>query len=351
MFKRLLNRQRADAGVPVGVLIVHGIGTREVGYSEHFRKKLKKVLKQRFGLSEAHCVCYEEVFWAANTKSLQSEYQLNNLVYRPELERVRLRKFVVESLADAASYQNLKPDASDPERESTYERITADIRTSMANLAAKVDAVNSPLVVVAHSFGGWVMSCYIDDVQKAVRRAREQDPNANLDFLRRHNSPFERFDTLGGVVTIGCNIPAFVFCIEPKSVRPVHVPGPRYERNPRPNKNGAEQKAWLNFYSPWDALGYPLQTINKDYNQTVEDIVVNIAPKISKGWWWFDFETPHLGYWGNKEVLHESAGLIRDLYKQADVLTLNAKDELSNDPGQPAARTNVETFPLRQGAE
>ncbi|PZO51970.1 MAG: hypothetical protein DCF16_10635 [Alphaproteobacteria bacterium] len=308
-------------GRRIGVLIVHGIGTREVGYSEAFRKKLKRHLKRKYHLRTPHTISFEEVFWAGATKSLQSEYQLNNIVYHPQLEQNHIRRFVIESLADAAAFQNI-PYGLKNGGETMYERIKRSIAVSIGNLYARVGP-DAPLLVIAHSFGGWMMSCYIDDLRRQAADKRKRGQPLT------QKEAFESFDTLGGVVTIGCNIPAFVFCMDPGSVDPVDLPGRQLARLERtPDKNG-ERRCWLNFYSPWDPLGYPLRTINKAYDDTVQDICLKIRPT-----WPLDFTTPHLGYWTHKAVIQETSALIHDLYEFSDVLHLETGHAISNDEDQ-----------------
>lgn len=315
----VFGRRRAKLGRRIGVLIVHGIGTREVGYSEAFRKRLKRHLRRKYHLRQPHTICFEEVFWAGATKSLQSEYQLNNIVYQPQLAQNHIRRFVIESLADAAAFQNISYGLKDG-GETMYKRIKRSIATSMENLCAKVGP-NAPLLIVAHSFGGWMMSCYIDDLRKEATEKRAKG-NIPTDA-----EAFTHFDTLGGMVTIGCNIPAFVFCMDPGSVDPVDLPGRRLSRLERAAaKDGTERRNWLNFYSPWDPLGYPLRTINQCYDEVVQDICLKIRPL-----WPLDFTTPHLGYWTHRAVIAETSALIHDLYEFSDVLQLDAGKEISND--------------------
>lgn len=322
-FTWVFGRREPRPGRRIGVLIVHGIGTREVGYSEAFRKRLKKHLKSKFHLRAPHTICFEEVFWAGATKSLQSEYQLNNIVYHPQLEQNHIRKFVIESLADAAAFQNISYGLNNG-GETMYTRIKRSIAVSVENLRAKVGA-KAPLVVIAHSFGGWMMSCYIDDLRKEAAEKRERG------VVLTPAEEFESFDTLGGMVTFGCNIPAFVFCMDPGSVDPVDIPGRQLNHLKRaPGKNGLERRCWLNFYSPWDPLGYPLRTINQAYDDVVQDICLQIKPRIDRGWF-LDFTTPHLGYWKHDTVVAETSALIHDLYEFADALILDSGREISND--------------------
>jgi hypothetical protein len=128
----------------------------------------------------------------------------------------------------------------------------------------------SPLIILAHSLGGHVISNYIWDVQEA--------DSGEL-------SAFERMNTLSGIITFGCNIPLFTFAYD--KVEPIKFP-------PSTLPDHLRTKAkWLNFYDPDDILAYPLKAINADCNETVaEDIAINVGGLFSS---WNPMS--HSAYW------------------------------------------------------
>ena len=398
----------------VGVLVIHGINTGAVNYSEEFRVRLKAELKS-LGLHEPHDVCIEEVFWASITKSTQSEFKLNSILFFPHIEREAQRAFVIEALGDAAAYQNVRPNpiylepanddgatAAARDSRTVYERVQDRVADSMASLRARLDA-NSPIVIVAHSFGGWIASSYVDDVRThcgldnvAIDRL---DINERARAKRRRSlSPLEKFETLGGIVTIGCNIPIFAFSQNPDDVKPVDLPGNLL----RKSKEAEAKCKWLNFYNRHDILSFPLGAINQRYNDGVTDKEIEIkglprnlgwmsaailsggsllsglvflstfvligGPKeldlfqaiiifaailmpmlVALGLLWcihrysplFDFQTPHVGYWTNTKVISETAELIRGLSQLRDgAVELGPREEVAQDNpfgGNPAA--------------
>ena len=91
----------------------------------------------------------------------------------------------------------------------------------------ELDRTPKPLVVLAHSIGGHIMSNYIWDIQK---KRPIVEPGANK---------FERMETLAGIITFGCKIPLFTFAL--KDIVPITLPG------------GVK---WLNYFDPDDVLGY-----------------------------------------------------------------------------------------------
>jgi hypothetical protein len=116
-----------------------------------------------------------------------------------------------------------------------------------------LDGREVPLIVLAHSLGGHIISNYIWDLQHGRSVARHE------------LSRFERMNTLTRLITFGCNIPLFTFAYP--DAKPIDFPSaemPKY----------LQQKArWLNLHNPADLLGYPLSPISRDYEQSaVEDI-------------------------------------------------------------------------------
>lgn len=272
----------------VGVLIVHGINTSEVAYSEAFRAQVKAKL-QEHGVSEPNDVCYEEVFWAAITKSTQSEFKLNKTIFTPHMESEPIRSFIIEALGDAAAYQNVRPFPLSNEEESeighdfptTYQQIQKQLDRSVENLAAKLDA-DSPLIIVAHSFGGWVVLRYVADIQKHVeindneltklddqeqerikarrRLANSLDPTRDVRLMR----------TLSSVITFGCNVPIFAFSLDPRQAKPMEFCRNAWQRAEaaEPDKG---RRLWLNFYNRHDVLSFPLRPISKHFEDIVFD--------------------------------------------------------------------------------
>jgi len=137
-----------------------------------------------------------------------------------------------------------------------------------------------PLVLMAHSFGGHILSNYVWDSQ--------QTPDSKL-------SAFERMHWLAGFITFGCNIPLFTFAVD-KPV-PIRVPATRLPARFK------EKARWLNFYDPDDVLGWPLKPVSPAYARAVDaDIRLQVGAAVS-GW------TPaaHLLYWRDRRFARHVA--------------------------------------------
>src|SRR5262249_9289559 len=131
----------------------------------------------------------------------------------------------------------------------TYHAVHSVIRNDIRVLAQEAGD-DCPLIVMAHSLGGIMITDYIWDIQ---------NPNNKKHVKLKGLSDFEKFKTLAGVITFGSNIPLFTFAYKP--AKPIQFPHGRYRKDPRCK--------WLNFYDPNDVLGFPLKAINKNYAKTV----------------------------------------------------------------------------------
>ena len=204
-------------------------------------------------------IAWKSIFWADVQQKAQACYL--NKVEPPDSYpswqfwrtwRRPVREFVVKSLSDAAAYRKVES-----ESETTYEKIHEKVRAAIEELyKGDLNSTSVPLVVLAHSLGGHIMSNYIWNAQK------DKGPAGLTDF--------EKFESLSGIVTFGCNIPLFTFAHS--KVEPITFP--------RDSMSESEKKGerWLNFYDPDDILGYPLKPINDAYCDVVnKDIKINVG--------------------------------------------------------------------------
>ncbi|MBW3543825.1 MAG: hypothetical protein KY476_26550, partial [Planctomycetes bacterium] len=214
-----------------------------------------------------------------------------------KLDYVRLRRFVISALGDAAAYQQVGTAANN-----TYQLVHERIRLGIQDLSAAVRSdrlqpVSSgndapvPLVIMAHSLGGHIVSNYIWDVQQRRRRGGTA------------GSDFEDFETLSGMVTFGCNVPLFTFAYS--QVVPIEFPPASLPTDLR-----AKAK-WLNFYDPDDVLGYPLKTINAAYAAVVtEDLPINAGGVLSS---WNP--ASHEGYWTDNDFTRPVAAFLAEFLR------------------------------------
>src|SRR5215475_6492524 len=264
----------------IGILVIHGIGVQEKNFADGFIDKVNGRLKDVGVLPEA--VAWEPAFWA--DLLTKNEDDLWKKLSAPhDMGWVKVRKFIINVLADAIAYQR------DPEEdEDMYRRIHARIREHLAHLRTSLGDQDKPLIIIAHSLGSVIVSNYTWDEQRQNK------------YSLGSNS-FERMETLASLVTFGSNIPLFTLALsDPK---PIEFP---------PAQLPANLKAvakWLNFFDPDDVLGYPLKPLSPSYGETVSaDIEVNVGGLFTS---WNPIS--HTEYWTDDNFTKLVAALIRDV--------------------------------------
>lgn len=253
-------------------LVIHGIGRQEPDFANDL---IAGVSAQVQGLGhDPEAVAWQSVYWDDILRPAQDAY-LQAAYAAADLNARGLRTLLLNALGDAAGYRQLPSGRSRGGEETlTYRRIHQRVKDAVRALyRGPLEGRPVPLVALAHSFGGHVLSNYIWD--------RQQRPDKRL-------SSFERMNWLSGFITFGCNIPLFTFtCTE---VVPIRFPPPRLPARLKPNAR------WLNFFDPDDVLAWPLRPINDAYADVVHsDERIHVGGPVT-GW------TPasHLAYWNDK---------------------------------------------------
>ena len=266
----------------VAVLVIHGIGAQRRDFAEPLIKGVNREVR---GLGcSAQSIAWQSVFWDDLLAPRQSEY-LQRAMPHGRLNYRRLRKFVVAALGDAGAYRQ-RPSGSDfsGDLSQTYQQVHRRIEEAMSELYnGPLAGRPLPLVLLAHSFGGHILSNYVWDSQTR--------PDRRL-------SPFERMNWLSGFVTFGCNIPLFTFAVSDPV--PIRFPAPKLPKRFR------ARARWLNFYDPDDVLGWPLQPVSAAYARAVDTDVRLQVGGLAGGW------TPaaHLLYWRDQKFASEVAALL-----------------------------------------
>jgi len=247
------------------IAVIHGMGSQKPNYSIPMRDEINN----RLGAASSR-VKWKEIYWANILEQREKDY-LTAANVNNDLDWIRLRRFMVSAFGDASAYRK----TNDPNN-SAYHDIHEKIRVAIADLD---DGSDAPLVVMAHSLGGHIMSNYIYDMQKPGSTVA-----AGL-------NDFQQMKTLAGMITFGCNIPFFTLAYRKADIHPIHFPG---DALTPAQKNKAK---WLNFYDPDDVLGYPLKAINQRYDRVVtDDIAINVGGILSS---WNPMS--HQKYWTDND--------------------------------------------------
>lgn len=257
----------------LGVAVVHGIGRQK----EDFADGLIREVSRRLG-DGAERVRWMPVWWAPIAQTQESAL-LDLLAAGGDLDWVWARRLVVHFLADAVAYQRVPGESDEP---GLYVRIHAFVAQKLTELREQLGVQSAggepPLMVIAHSLGGHIMSNYIWDQQHPKEGRGE-----------RIVSPFVRAETLAAITTFGCNIPLFALAL-PRMV-PIQFP---------PASLPGDLKAvarWNNLYDPDDILGFPLASLSDEYARTVHDFTVNVGGLLTS---WNPI--CHDSYWTDNDV-------------------------------------------------
>lgn len=218
----------------LGVIVIHGMGSQQPGYSKPMRGEITRLLGSR-----SSDVAWTEIYWAKILKSREDRLWEAMMASRgPDGARIPLdwqdaREFVVHNFGDAVAYHR------DAQRESAYQAVHRAISKQLVSLKEALVTPDTPIVVIAHSLGAHMMSNYIWDTQL---------PSPG----RSHG--LEPIEALASMVTFGCNIPLFSLAFE--AAVPIDIPG-RAVTDPA-LVNAAR---WLNFTDRDDVLGWPLRRL------------------------------------------------------------------------------------------
>lgn len=279
----------------LAVMILHGMGNqgekRPADSSKpSYSKKLHRAVRKNMGHHQFdENIAWREVSYSHITQENQDKY-----LKRIKGKRLRgrlLRSPVIKYLGDVAAY---KPAISENDKSDIYKRIHAEIEMTVAQLRADTSKT-TPLIILAHSLGGHVISNYIYDMQK--KKLTSPDMN--------------NMNTIANLVTFGCNIPIFTFGWSFDDISAIKDPG-------RALASHLHQKTWWkNYYDRDDVLGYPLAQTGKGYaklesSKQLEDKAIDAG--------WFVASSTifsHSMYWGDVDLVEPVTALMKKLVKAA----------------------------------
>lgn len=305
---------------PVAVVFVHGIHTLEPGY----HARMQAALEARLPPNVREAVTFRSVYWAERVRERQKQY-LDAVTAGGLFDVNAYRRLIVQGLGDAAAYQKTRS-----VKNSAYYQIQSDVRSVLDELDSQ-NLPDRPLVFIGHSLGCHIISSFVWDINTvkqwgAARAAQEDEEALRFSEYLKDGSPFRRLDTLAGLVMMGSNMPLFTFTFGPDRIMPITTSRSPEEAPAFPGQGlpaaTLERARWLNFYSRNDLLGYPLKPLNTVYAAEPRLSDVEVA---AEGWWRRAFARvvpplapavtyrAHTGYWVNRRVVREAAGLIASI--------------------------------------
>lgn len=274
----------------IAVAVIHGMGSQgdapqdvnEITFSAGLYGRLKRELGGAF----MDQVGWREIFWADILQDRQESF-VGRSLEGTGARWMRFRRFVMHNLADAASYRRTPGDDDDQ----IYTLIHARVHRTIERLEQITDG-QTPLLILAHSLGGHIMSNYIYD----MTRGHPEQPG---------NSDFQRFRTMAGFVTFGCNIPVFSFSYDPADIQPIAFPGTSIPASKR------LAPWWLNLNDKDDVLGMPLANTSDGYRDLARngELVDRWIDGGNILWSWNPLS--HKGYWKDRHFYRPVAAMMR----------------------------------------
>jgi hypothetical protein len=269
----------------VAVLIVHGMGVQQPNFADGMITALKSRLAT-LGIAE-DAIAWRPGYWADILNAREQELWARESA-KGDLTWGWLRRPVVNVLADAVAYRR---EPARGETLPTYTRIHDRIRHHVSELEKQVSPA-APLIIAAHSLGSVIMTDFVWDIQSANGRGHGE-------------TPFQRMQTLAGMVTFGSNIPLFTLAL-PK-VECIAFPG---DRLTPPVRSAAK---WVNFYDPADVLGWPLKPLSDAYAAAVdEDRAIRVGGPLT-----FWNPASHGEYWTDTNFTRPTAELVAAITRAA----------------------------------
>ena len=270
------------------LITIHGMGETEPDYANKLFQQLQSALGVTAQRNYFASVYYQDLL----QYNEQRVWQATGF----RLRWSKLRRFMLFGFADAAALEHRKE-----QPHSLYHY--AQLKIARALYIAKQQLQpDGKLVLLAHSLGGHVLSCYLWDAQQAKagikpsagiwRDIRRYQAGISGDVpLTDEDIAFLRGDRLAALVTTGCNIPIFVAAHAIEQIIPFTKPNAEF--------------VWHNFYDKDDVLGWPLADLSAPYANLVTDIEINAGGGF---WGWLTSSwnpLSHNQYWQDSQFLQQ----------------------------------------------
>jgi len=264
----------------LAIAIIHGLGSEDEFFSVELKHRISEEYVNGAEGRLEDDLLFHEIYWGDLVKSALVDFR-KKANYKGDLAYQNLRQIMTDTQALALMY---RPGTQ------IFEAINNRIRDGLRKFAShrRVDADSTPLVVLAHSYGGVMMAHYI----RAMQTGKPEVNN------------FEAMKTLAGFITFGN--PMGLYALEGTDSElgiPTDIVG---EALPDDLKKRAR---WYNFYDKDDIIAYPLKGISEAFDACVHgDFEINVG-SAATSW------TPacHTGYWEDKDFYKPVADFIGEL--------------------------------------
>jgi hypothetical protein len=277
------------------LLAIHGMGEQRPGYSDELRLELQTRLGVRAG-----DLAFEEVFYQDLLQDNERRYWDR---VRTDLRWHDLRKFMLFGLADVVALE-----AGKEHPRSAYTGVQARIAAALLRAWKAMNRTDGPVLFLAHSLGGHLLSNYLWDTQRAAAGHR---PGCGIwkDLLRHavdiagagnpldpDAQAFLRRPGVHCIFTTGCTIP--IYLASHTTIKPIDKPTAAFQ--------------WHNFYDRDDLLAWPLGQTCPEYAALVADHATNGGGSpvqwLLKSWNPLSYGS----YWSDPDVLDPLCHVVKE---------------------------------------
>ena len=264
----------------LAIAVIHGLGSEDEFYSVELKHRItEEYVKAAEGRLEDELL-FHEIYWGDLVKEELAEFR-DKANYKGDLAYQNLRQIMTDAQALSLLYR--------PGTE-IYESINNRIKDGLRKFAShrRVNQDDTPLVILAHSYGGVMMSHYIKEMKQADSKL----------------SNFESMKTLAGYITFGN--PMGLYSMQSANTdlgQPCNIVGEALEDDLK------KRARWYNFYDKDDIVAYPLKGLSEDFDACVHgDFEINVG-SAATSW----NPACHTGYWEDKDFYRPVADFIGEL--------------------------------------
>ncbi|MCK4511003.1 hypothetical protein KAW64_04650, partial [bacterium] len=150
----------------LGVIVIHGMGSPGVGFAEKMITEINSYVEAKHR-GDAKKIAWQPIHWANEIEQRELDY-MRDATRENDFDWIRVRKFVVTAFGDAVAYQQ-RADREDSVYNKVHKTVAEGIVRLRKALCPSGELCKAPLIFLAHSLGGVIMSDYIWDTQKAQR--------------------------------------------------------------------------------------------------------------------------------------------------------------------------------------
>jgi hypothetical protein len=256
----------------VAVAFVHGIGTQDKYYADGFMDNVLKACKPKVNSND---IAFKAIHWAEALQVREDALHERLRQSRQQMGWPDVRQLMVNFVADALAYQVIKDDRS------VYDDVHKLYAIALRRLAQEAGG-DTPLIIVAHSLGTVITSNYIYDLQydgtfrPPKGRKKPEKRELIADEVRKEFSgtPLEQGQTLARLYTLGS--PLALWSLRYTNLgKPLRLASPPVAYQTRYPEMTSQ---WINIYDKDDVIGYPLKSLNADYDDAVyQDLQIEVG--------------------------------------------------------------------------